>query len=271
MSLLAEGAKGAEVKALQKRLKEKNFDPGDADGVFGPATEAAILAFQESEKLTPDGVAGPETLAALGLSKDEPKEVARKLAEDVSDKVTVAIVAKMCPGASLGNIKKYLPDLLKALVERELADKQMILMAIGTIAAETAGFEPISEFKSRFNTSPHGHPFDLYDFKKSLGNKGPPDGDSFKGRGFVQLTGRFNYSKLDKELGLGGALMKNPELANDSKVAAEILAQFIKGQESRLRDALQSGDLARARRLINGGSHGLEAFKTAYNTGKKLF
>jgi peptidoglycan L-alanyl-D-glutamate endopeptidase CwlK len=34
----------------------------------------------------------------------------------------------------------------------------MILMALGTIRAETASFEPISEGQSRFNTSPGGHP-----------------------------------------------------------------------------------------------------------------
>ena len=54
-------------------------------------------------------------------------------------------------------------------------------MAIATIRAETAGFEPISEFKSRFNTSPQGHPFDLYDSRKDLGNCGAPDGTNFKG------------------------------------------------------------------------------------------
>ena len=66
----------------------------------------------------------------------------------------------------------------------------MILMALATICAETGSFLPISEGQSHFNTSPGGHPFDLYDSRADLGNLGPPDGERFKGRGFIQLTGR---------------------------------------------------------------------------------
>jgi len=63
---------------------------------------------------------------------------------------------------------------------------------------------PISEFKSKFNTSPNGHPFDLYDNRrKDLGNQGKPDGKRYRGRGFIQLTGRFNYNKHGKAIGLG--------------------------------------------------------------------
>jgi len=61
---------------------------------------------------------------------------------------------------------------LKALQDAGLADKDMVLMGLATIRAETAGFEPISEGKSIFNTSPGGHPFNLYDNRKDLGNRG---------------------------------------------------------------------------------------------------
>jgi hypothetical protein len=55
-----------------------------------------------------------------------------------------------------GDIKANLPPILEALRALGFGDKPMVLMAIATIRAETAGFEPISEFKSRFNTSPRG-------------------------------------------------------------------------------------------------------------------
>jgi len=68
------------------------------------------------------------------------------------------------------------------------------LMALATIGAETGAFQPVSEGQDRFNTSSGGHPFDLYDSRADLGNLGPPDGERFKGRGFIQLTGRCNYA-----------------------------------------------------------------------------
>ncbi|WP_439588309.1 peptidoglycan-binding protein [Hydrogenophaga sp.] len=58
---------GALVVKLQRALKKRRFDPGDIDGVFGPHTEAAVRAFQLSERLVPDGEAGKTTLGRLGV------------------------------------------------------------------------------------------------------------------------------------------------------------------------------------------------------------
>jgi peptidoglycan hydrolase-like protein with peptidoglycan-binding domain len=63
--VLGYGSAGADVTALQRVLAELGFDPGPADGQFGPATAAAVTAFQGSHGITPDGVVGPETWAAL--------------------------------------------------------------------------------------------------------------------------------------------------------------------------------------------------------------
>jgi peptidoglycan hydrolase-like protein with peptidoglycan-binding domain len=53
------------VKELQQKLQAKGFGPGPIDGVFGPRTEAALVAFQRATGLAPDGVAGPLTWSAL--------------------------------------------------------------------------------------------------------------------------------------------------------------------------------------------------------------
>jgi peptidoglycan hydrolase-like protein with peptidoglycan-binding domain len=274
MPVLKVGSSGPEVEALQQKLKDEGFDPGLVDGDFGLGTEAAVIAFQKSEGLTPDGIAGPHTRAAFKpIGAPAPKAPPAPIvtgAVDITGAVTVAKVSKMCPGAPLGNIKANLPPILEALRTLGLGDKPMVLMAIATIRAETAGFEPISEFKSRFNTSPQGHPFDLYDSRKDLGNRGAPDGANFKGRGFVQLTGRFNYEKLDGQLGLSGRLVANTELANDPTIAAEILARFLTDVEAPIRAALQGGKLKKARKLVNGGTHGLQEFEEAFDTGNRI-
>jgi putative chitinase len=187
----------------------------------------------------------------------------------ISD-ITVDIATRIIPFAPRANIESNLPFVLDALVAPELGDKPMILMALATIRAETGSFQPISEGQSHFNTSPGGHPFDLYDSRADLGNLGPPDGERFKGRGFIQLTGRANYALHSVAIGLGNQLIEDPDLANDPGIAARLLASFLKTHEERIRAALTAGDLREARRLVNGGSHGLDAFTSAYHTGLAL-
>ncbi len=71
---LVAGATGTKVKELQQRLKQKGFDPGSIDGTFGPGTKTAVIAFQKAKGLQADGVAGPKTLAALGIKPLEPRQ-----------------------------------------------------------------------------------------------------------------------------------------------------------------------------------------------------
>lgn len=184
--------------------------------------------------------------------------------------ITVDLVAKMFPATARKNIETYLPVILKTFVDIGFTDKALVLMALATIRAESAGFQPLSEFKSKFNTSPGGHPFDRYDDRRDLGNRGEPDGERYRGRGFIQLTGRANYEKYGQSLGLGTQLVDNPDLANEADVAAKILALFIRDKEKPIREALAKDDLAKARKLVNGGSHGLKEFSEAFNIGKEL-
>jgi len=58
---------GNEVLKMQRKLKAAGFDPGTIDGEFGPHTQAAVVAFQLSSGLTPDGEVGPQTAQALGV------------------------------------------------------------------------------------------------------------------------------------------------------------------------------------------------------------
>ncbi|HKE20093.1 MAG TPA: peptidoglycan-binding domain-containing protein [Kofleriaceae bacterium] len=63
--LLRRGSTGAAVRDLQVRLQSLGFDPGPADGIFGGGTQAAVVSFQRSRGLTPDGIVGPQTWSAL--------------------------------------------------------------------------------------------------------------------------------------------------------------------------------------------------------------
>lgn len=63
--LLRRDAKGASVTLLQQRLNANGSQVG-VDGIFGQGTLDAVVAFQRSRKLAPDGVVGPGTWGALG-------------------------------------------------------------------------------------------------------------------------------------------------------------------------------------------------------------
>jgi predicted chitinase len=208
-------------------------------------------------------VSGQTVDVAPSVSKPQPPPP-RPAA--TSSAVTPAIVSKMFPGTKVDNITRNLPFVVDGLRGKALTDKQMVNMALSTIRAETAGFVPISEGQSAFNT--RITPFDLYNGREDLGNTQPGDGPRFKGRGYVQLTGRSNYKDVGDQI--GSDLVGNPELANDPTLAGKILAQFLKNHETRIRNALGANDLATARKAVNGGSHGLEAFVACYQIGERV-
>ena len=64
-------------------------------------------------------------------------------------------------------------------------------------------------------------------------------------------------------------LVAAPDRANDPEVAARLLARFLQEREGAIRKALDTGDLRAARRLVNGGTHGLERFTDAYRIGAR--
>ncbi len=62
------GSTGSEVSEIQSRLKEWGYYSGAVDGIFGTATKNAVIKFQKANGLTPDGIVGSKTLAAMGIS-----------------------------------------------------------------------------------------------------------------------------------------------------------------------------------------------------------
>ena len=173
--------------------------------------------------------------------------------------LTPAQIAPAFPGAKLANIEQYWPYVRDALQADQLIGGRIVAYALGTIAAESAGFEPISECPSKWNTI-HA-PFDRYEHRGALGNVQPGDGARFKGRGFVQLTGRANYRRYGERIGVD--LEADPSQANDPRYAAQLLSLFICDRESRILAALGEQDYAKARKLVNGGSHGMDRFRAA--------
>ena len=67
-AVLKQGARGGEVKEVQRRLKNWGYYNGSVDGIYGPATISAVKYFQKKNGLTADGICGKATYAALGMN-----------------------------------------------------------------------------------------------------------------------------------------------------------------------------------------------------------
>ena len=119
-------------------------------------------------------------------------------------------------------------------------------------AHETLDFKRLTEFGGSLD-------FRKYDPKyapkkaKALGNKYVGDGAKYKGRGFIQLTGRHNYKKAGQELGL--PLEKHPEMVEDPKIAAQVAVWFWKHRVQPNVD--NYGDVKAVTKMINPGMRGL--------------
>lgn len=114
-----------------------------------------------------------------------------------------------------------------------------VAYAFATIKHETAHtFEPITEYGNKSY-------FKKYDGRTDLGNTEPGDGYRFRGRGYVQLTGRKNYVRY--------GISDSPELALDPAKAFEIMTDGMhKGRYTGHKLSDYTNDYRNARRVING-------------------
>lgn len=111
--------------------------------------------------------------------------------------------------------------------------------------------------------------FNQYDPKhnpakaRDLGNKYRGDGLAFRGRGFIQITGRENYTRVSRALFGDDRLVKKPDLVStDPDIAAKVAVWF---WQTRVKPFVQDfTDTERVTRLINGGYRGLEDRKTNF-------
>lgn len=67
-TLSKRGSRGSEVRQIQTKLKNWGYYTGNIDGIFGKQTEDAVRRFQRYNNLTVDGIAGPNTLRAMGIN-----------------------------------------------------------------------------------------------------------------------------------------------------------------------------------------------------------
>lgn len=162
------------------------------------------------------------------------------------------------------DIDENYPLLIQALENRNILSRDMIIYCLATVESENPWWKPIAERPSKWSTKSRKKPYDFSNYANRYGNNGYADAKKFKGRGLIQITFKANYARMDEALGLNGALLTNPDLAMEPKIATQIFAQYMKDRISRILPALKNRDYIELRKIVNGGTHGLERFKNKF-------
>jgi peptidoglycan hydrolase-like protein with peptidoglycan-binding domain/predicted chitinase len=265
-----------EVEVLQTSLQNWGVLPKDApvDGQFGSATEAAVQSFQRLRPADPrrsrfvptglsiTGVVDRNTWAellkvhpvAIGMASREPV-AALEMPKGFPDVATILNKAR-CPEAIRPFAEQNLPLILAQCLQDGVTDRRQIAYVFATAEHESHFGRFMIELASG----------DAYEDRSELGNTQPGDGRRFKGRGFVQITGRINYNKWSTRLGID--LIGKPELASQPDIAAQILVQGMRdGSFTGLKLAdFVGNDFVSARKIINGldRAQQIAAIATAY-------
>jgi putative chitinase len=141
--------------------------------------------------------------------------------------------------------------MLKALADKGITDPRQQAMLMGQLSHESGGFSKLFEGGAASY-------FSKYEGRTDLGNTTSGDGYKFRGRGFIQLTGKSNYEQASKALGID--LVGNPDMASDPQIAAQIAAWYVtKDREGgSSADLAANGDFNGLTKSINGGFNGVE-------------
>lgn len=180
----------------------------------------------------------------LPVFATEPKPVL-----DPTALTTSEIIA--ATGAQRVGVETSWHQLSQALVDVGAASRPSQIGAVATVLVEVGrGFVPINEIgDDAYFTR-------MYEGRADLGNTQPGDGARYHGRGLIQLTGRANYRTYGQRLGYD--LEGNPELALDPTVSARVFADYWVARG--IPAACERGDWQQARRSVNGGLTGYDAF-----------
>jgi hypothetical protein len=126
-----------------------------------------------------------------------------------------------------------------AFKELNILTPLVMVGAMATIRVEVGkAFKPIMEIASG----------EAYEGRRTLGNTVKGDGTRYKGRGYIQLTGRANYTTYAKKLNVD--IVNNPDLALRADVSAKILANYFKDRG--VDAACNRKDWLSVRKLVNG-------------------
>lgn len=147
-------------------------------------------------------------------------------------------------GASTRDADTQAPLATAAMLTADITTNTRARYFIAQIMHECGGFYYREELASG----------EKYEGRRDLGNVQRGDGVRFKGRGWIQITGRANYQAAGRAIGVD--LVANPKLASTSRVAWQIAAWY--WSTRKLNDLADASDFLAITKRINGGTNGYE-------------
>lgn len=254
MSILRQGDRGEAVRALQEQLNLFGADLR-ADGLFGPATHAAVKAFQRKQDLVVDGLAGEKTRAALDLDPDinhkilgqtDIDKAARELGVDVPAVMAVNEVESRGRGFLPG------PDgRVVILFERHIMRRRMIVHGLNVHPAEKAHPDLVNASAGGYQGGAAEH--DRLERAKGLHRTSALESASW---GLFQIMG-FHW----KRLGYASATAMAQQMARSEGQQLQAFVRFVKADRDLLR-ALRAHDWAAFARRYNGPAYARNRYDT---------
>ena len=209
--LLKKGDNNENVKLMQEKL---GISPAVTN--FGPKTEEAVKAFQSKNGLPADGIVGPKTW----------EMIMAKSGGGVSTPTPSTPIVSV-GGLKLDKLKGHIPDAVIQMIPDTAAKFQIntplrLAHFLAQCGHESGGFRVTQEnlnysakglagiFKKYFPTEAAATPYarqpqkianKVYANRMSNGSEASGDGYKFRGRGYIQLTGRDNYTQFGKAIG----------------------------------------------------------------------
>lgn len=227
--------------AVQRALAELYLlNPGDdVDGQMGARTRAAWSFFKDGAQLADPDLIDAGSAQALLQAVDDREGVIGKLKVDLQPDF------EFRRNKAQANRDKSVAAIIAAARARQLSNAQ-IAYVLATAEHESDSFKTLEEYSSGAQ----------YENRADLGNTAPGDGVRFKGRGYVQLTGRLNYTRYSEIAGL--QLARYPIIVMNWPALSVfvIVDGMLRGVYTtrRLDEFVNAGkqDFFNARRVING-------------------
>ncbi len=265
--LLKLGSEGEDVKKLQIKL---GVDP---IGKFGPKTEEAVKAFQLKNGLTPDGIVGDKTWGMI-----------MGLTEQVSSPTVITEPApvKSVGGLKLEGLRGHIPDAVIAQIPDTAAKFEIntplrLAHFLAQCGHESGGFRLTKEnlnysakglngtFKKYFPTLDSAIPYErkpekiankVYGNRMGNGPESSGEGAKFCGRGYIQLTGKENYTAFGKSI--NEDILSNPDKVASNYALLSAAWFFSKNGLHKMADGGATDAVVTSiTKRVNGGTIGL--------------
>ena len=132
------GSRGDEVIQIQTKLKRWGYYNGNIDGIYGSQTQEAVRYFQRKNGLTVDGIAGPKTLAAMGITSSSSGSTSSS-----SNSSNVNLLARLIYGEARG--EPYTGQVAVGAVVMNRVKSSSFPSSISGVIYQSGAFDAVSD------------------------------------------------------------------------------------------------------------------------------